>query len=77
MKFEKVLDKACRGYSFYYLTAYDNWCCSFLKMYSITAMITNNYSVRYYVGLDEDSPWLKLRDVRYCTFCGEEFKIVT
>ena len=41
MKFDRLLEKTCPGYSFYGLAAYDRWCCGWLMDYTVTAMLTN------------------------------------
>ena len=75
MKFDRLLEKTCPGCSFYGLAAYDRWCCGWLMDYTVTAMITNGGCVTYYLGLDDDRPWIKLRDIRFCPFCGEQFEL--
>ncbi len=39
-------------------------------------MITNRGLVVYYIELDDQKPWMKLKDARYCPFCGEGFSLV-
>ncbi|MDG7002169.1 MAG: hypothetical protein JRN15_23970 [Nitrososphaerota archaeon] len=47
-----------------------------MSSYTLSAMITNRGLVVYYIELHDSKPWLKLKDARYCPFCGEGFGLV-
>lgn len=76
MRFAKILQNTSPEHSFYCLSAVGNWCCNELSSYTLSAMITNRGLVVYYIELHDSKPWLKLKDARYCPFCGEGFGLV-
>ena len=75
MKFDRTLQRSCRGCGFYYLSPAEKWCCSWLSDFTVTAMITDGGNAVYYLGLDDDRPWLKLKDLKFCPFCGDRFEL--
>lgn len=75
MKFDYLLEKACPGYGFFLMLPHTEYCCADIEMHTITAMLLlskNKYPV-FYMGIDDDRPCLKIRDVNFCPFCGERF----
>lgn len=75
MKFDRMLQRSCRGYGFYYLLPAEGWCCSWLSDFTATAMITDGGHTVYYPGLDDDKPCLKLKDFKFCPICGDRFEL--
>ena len=75
VKFDKCLEKSGRGLSFYLLLPLDKWCCCTLSLYTVTAMISDYGAVDFYIGWDDNRPWIKLRGVLFCPFCGERFEV--
>lgn len=75
MKFDAFCYKSSLGYAFYDFWAHDKWCCRVLEGYTISGVITNGGCVMMDIVLDDDRPWIKLMDVRFCPFCGEKLEL--
>ncbi|MBX8642998.1 MAG: hypothetical protein KIY10_10545 [Thermoplasmata archaeon] len=75
MKFDLTLLRSCRRYGFYYLSPAKGWCCPWLSDFKATAMITEGVHTVYYLELDDDRPWLKWKEFKFCPFCADRFEL--
>ena len=77
MKFDYLLQKTCLGYGFFTMLPHAEYCCRDIKGYTIAVMLLlsdNKYPV-FYIGIDDNRPWLKIKGANFCPFCGERFEI--
>lgn len=75
MKLDAFLIKSSKGYAFYDFEAHGKWCCRMLEGYALTGAISNGGCMLVDIILFDDRPWIRMKDVRFCPFCGEKLEL--